>query len=150
VVALAVELVFAVMGRWEALMRLLHGDRGPGSIVAVVRLFWLVFVLVIVGDVARAWLRTRRALHRRDQTIAAIGSTTHDWLWEADLAFTFTYHSPGVQDLLGYRPEELIGVAMVHLAGPELGGVRLQPAAATGAPALASGHRFGLGQLRGM
>ncbi|MDX6221554.1 MAG: hypothetical protein QOD91_608, partial [Frankiales bacterium] len=115
VIALAVELGFAVVGRWNALDRLLHGDHGPGSVFAVVRLSWVLLVLVIAGDMARAWLRARSALYRKDQTIAAVGSTTHDWLWESDLAFTFTYHSPGVERLLGYRPEDLVGVSMGDL-----------------------------------
>ncbi|MDX6213370.1 MAG: hypothetical protein QOF82_2457 [Frankiales bacterium] len=115
VIALTVELGFAVVGRWNALDRLLHGDHGPGSVFAVVRLSWVLLVLVIAGDMARAWLRARSALYRKDQTIAAVGSTTHDWLWESDLAFTFTYHSPGVERLLGYRPEDLVGVSMGDL-----------------------------------
>ncbi len=35
---------------------------------------------------------------------------SQDWFWEFDENANFTYVSPGIRDLLGYEPEELIGV----------------------------------------
>ncbi|MBI5688942.1 MAG: PAS domain S-box protein [Verrucomicrobia bacterium] len=35
--------------------------------------------------------------------------TTFDWVWEVDADARYTYASPRVLDLLGYRPEEVIG-----------------------------------------
>ncbi|MHA2130343.1 MAG: PAS domain-containing sensor histidine kinase, partial [Promethearchaeota archaeon] len=34
-----------------------------------------------------------------------------DWIWEVDLDSVFTYSSPKVRDILGYEPEEIIGVS---------------------------------------
>jgi hypothetical protein len=35
---------------------------------------------------------------------------SQDWFWEFDENAKFTYVSPGIRNLLGYEPEELIGV----------------------------------------
>jgi len=35
--------------------------------------------------------------------------TAFDWVWEVDAQVRYTYASPKVQDMLGYRPEELLG-----------------------------------------
>jgi PAS domain S-box-containing protein len=113
--ALAVELLFGVEARWGRLGRFLHGGGGAGSVVAVLGLGWLVMLLVVTVALARSLARARHTLHRQDQRITAVASTTREWLWETDPEFTFTYHSPGVEDLLGYRPEELVGVGVGEL-----------------------------------
>jgi len=35
--------------------------------------------------------------------------TSSDWVWESDADHRFTYSSPQVEAILGYRPEEMIG-----------------------------------------
>jgi len=35
---------------------------------------------------------------------------SQDWFWEFDENANFTYVSPKIRDLLGYEPEELIGL----------------------------------------
>lgn len=32
-----------------------------------------------------------------------------DWVWEIDQKTVYTYVSPQVQDILGYKPEEVLG-----------------------------------------
>jgi PAS domain S-box-containing protein len=32
-----------------------------------------------------------------------------DWTWEVDVAGVYTHVSPGVEDILGYKPEEVVG-----------------------------------------
>jgi PAS domain S-box-containing protein len=113
--ALAVELLFGVEARWGRLSRLLHGGGGADSAVAVLGLGWLVMLLVVTVVIARSLARARHALHRQGQRITAVASTTREWLWETDPEFTFTYHSPGVQDLLGYLPQDLVGVRIGDL-----------------------------------
>lgn len=39
----------------------------------------------------------------------ALVETVNDWLWEVDHTGRYTYASPQVYDLLGYRPEEVVG-----------------------------------------
>ena len=40
---------------------------------------------------------------------------SQDWFWEFDEDANFTYVSPGIRDLLGYEPEELIGLNAFNL-----------------------------------
>lgn len=35
--------------------------------------------------------------------------STHNWIWEIDASYVFTYVSPQVKDLLGYEPEDILG-----------------------------------------
>ncbi len=39
----------------------------------------------------------------------ALVETTSDWVWESDAEHRFTYSSPQIEAILGYRPEEMIG-----------------------------------------
>jgi len=44
--------------------------------------------------------------------------TTSDWIWETDKDGMFTYSSPQVTGLLGYRPDEIVNNSLVNLASP--------------------------------
>ena len=44
---------------------------------------------------------------------------SQDWFWEFDEHAVFTYVSPRIRDLLGYEPEELIGLNAFALMSPE-------------------------------
>lgn len=44
--------------------------------------------------------------------LSALGDSAHEWLWTTDAAGTITYSNRAIQDLLGYRPEEVIGRPM--------------------------------------
>ena len=44
--------------------------------------------------------------------------TTSDWIWEMDGDGKYTYASPQLFTLLGYRPEEVIGKSLMDLASP--------------------------------
>ncbi|MDX6221359.1 MAG: hypothetical protein QOD91_413 [Frankiales bacterium] len=113
--SLMVALLFGVAVRLSQLGRFLDGERDAQSMRAVFALCWLLLVFVAAGGLARSLVTARRLLYQRDQTIAAAASTTHDWLWETDTRHAFTYCSRGVEELLGYRPEELIGTPTVDL-----------------------------------
>ncbi|MEJ2425650.1 MAG: PAS domain S-box protein [Candidatus Thiodiazotropha sp.] len=49
------------------------------------------------------------ALQRSEQRFRDLVESTSDWIWEVDAAGVYTYASPRVEALLGYRPEEVIG-----------------------------------------
>ncbi|MCU1677459.1 MAG: hypothetical protein JWM93_2217 [Frankiales bacterium] len=44
--------------------------------------------------------------HRR---LIAIGESAHEWLWTSDPAGVITHSNRAVEDLLGFRPEDVIG-----------------------------------------
>ncbi|MDD3530186.1 MAG: PAS domain S-box protein, partial [Gallionellaceae bacterium] len=55
---------------------------------------------------AEAALDALRESERRFQDIAAASA---DWIWEVDREGRYTYVSGGVEDMIGYRPEEMLG-----------------------------------------
>jgi|GEM_PF-5349547 len=73
------------------------------------------------GLVAAAALALHTALHSTPQSASDLKpphtdpdyrelvETTSDWIWEVDHQGVYTYVSPGVTQLLGYQPDELIG-----------------------------------------
>ena len=48
-----------------------------------------------------------------------IVENTMEWIWEVDSKGEYTYASPGVERLLGYRPEEVIGKHFYDFFHPE-------------------------------
>jgi PAS domain S-box-containing protein len=49
------------------------------------------------------------ALQKAEARYRGLVETAFDWVWEVDAECRYTYASPRVWDLLGYRPEEVIG-----------------------------------------
>ena len=49
----------------------------------------------------------------------AIVNASPDWIWEVDINGVYTYASPRVQELLGYRPEEVVGKKVFDLMPAE-------------------------------
>ncbi len=69
-----------------------------------------------IGALARSFSDMSRlsesrfaALQRSEQRFRDLVESTSDWIWEVDVAGVYTYASPRVETLLGYRPEEVIG-----------------------------------------
>lgn len=75
--------------------------------------------VVLVVLASRRSALVRRALHLREQRIAADAATTYEWLWEADLDGRITYSNDGVTFLLGYTPEEVLGRVAAELLWSE-------------------------------
>jgi PAS domain S-box-containing protein len=63
---------------------------------------------VIVEDITER-KEAQEALRLSEEKYRSLVETTSDWIWEVDERATYTYSSPKVKDLLGYKPEELIG-----------------------------------------
>jgi PAS domain S-box-containing protein len=53
--------------------------------------------------------KSERVLHERQETIRALVETSRDWIWAINPQGIHTYSNPAVEDILGHRPEELIG-----------------------------------------
>jgi len=53
--------------------------------------------------------QAEEALRYSQQRFQNLVETASEWVWEVDPQIRFTYSSPRVFDLLGYRPEEVIG-----------------------------------------
>jgi PAS domain S-box-containing protein/putative nucleotidyltransferase with HDIG domain len=48
-------------------------------------------------------------IRQSQQRFQGLVETLSDWIWEVDQNGIYTYASPKVRDLLGYKPEELLG-----------------------------------------
>ncbi len=99
---------------------------GPGSLLLVAGLVTLVVAVVAGLSVVRSLLSARQQLERQAQVIAAAGSMSRDWLWESDLDGRITYSSPGVIDLLGYHPDEILGRASDELTSDDKGAEKVR------------------------
>ncbi|HEX8978965.1 MAG TPA: PAS domain S-box protein [Parasulfuritortus sp.] len=66
------------------------------------------YVLVIWTDITEK-KRSERALQDSLQRFKDIVTVSADWIWEVDAEGRFTYASESVVDILGYRPEEVLG-----------------------------------------
>jgi PAS domain S-box-containing protein len=53
--------------------------------------------------------RLVRALQERDERFRQVAENAVEWIWEVDADGLYTYSSPAVEKLLGYKPEELVG-----------------------------------------
>ena len=51
----------------------------------------------------------------------SISLTPNNWIWEVDANGVYTYCSPGVYDIFGYMPEEIIGKKPSDFLSPEDG-----------------------------
>lgn len=60
-------------------------------------------------------------LRESEQRFRSLVETTSDWVWEIDKNGVYTYASPKVEDLLGYRPDEVIGKTPFEFMPPEEG-----------------------------
>lgn len=62
---------------------------------------------------------TERALHESEKRFNDVAENALEWIWEVDLTGRYTYVSPVVENILGYKPEELIGHHFYDLFHPD-------------------------------
>ena len=53
--------------------------------------------------------RDEEALRASEEKYRGLVETSSDWVWELDAGGNFSYASPQVERILGYKPEELLG-----------------------------------------
>nr|RNJ70474.1 MAG: PAS domain S-box protein [Leptolyngbya sp. IPPAS B-1204] len=59
------------------------------------------------------------ALQRSEERFRNLVETSTDWVWEVDQQFVFTYASPRCWEMLGYKPEEILGRSALDLMPSE-------------------------------
>ncbi len=52
--------------------------------------------------------RAEEALKEREKRFSDIAENSLEWIWEVDTEGKYTYSSPVVEDILGYKPEEML------------------------------------------
>ncbi|HEY3272362.1 MAG TPA: PAS domain S-box protein [Methanocella sp.] len=75
------------------------------------------YVMIIEDITVR--MEMEMALRQSEEQYRNLVENVGEWIWENDREGRFTYSSPKVYDLLGYRPEELIGLLPHDLMTPE-------------------------------
>jgi PAS domain S-box-containing protein len=63
--------------------------------------------------------RTEEALLESEKRFRDVAENSQEWVWEVDVEGKFTYTSPVVEKLLGYKPEEILGKHFHDLFIPE-------------------------------
>lgn len=61
----------------------------------------------------------KKGIYESDECFCSFVETTDDWIWEIDQKVVYTYVSPQVQDILGYKPEEVLGKTVLDLLPSE-------------------------------
>ena len=54
-----------------------------------------------------------------EEKFRSLVENTTDWIWEVDEQARYTYSSPQIRELLGYEPDETIGITPFDLMTPE-------------------------------
>jgi PAS domain S-box-containing protein len=62
---------------------------------------------------------SEQALRQSEARFRALVETTSDWIWQIDNQYRYTYASPRVFDILGYRPQEVLGKTPFDLMSVE-------------------------------
>ncbi len=65
-------------------------------------------MVVMFRDVSER-RRAEDAVRRSEERFRQLVESTQDWVWEVDREGAYTYCSPQCEDVLGYRPDELLG-----------------------------------------
>jgi PAS domain S-box-containing protein len=58
-------------------------------------------------------------LRHSEEKFRSLVEASFDWIWEVDAKGRYTYSSPKVKDLLGYAPEEILGLTPFELMPSE-------------------------------
>jgi PAS domain S-box-containing protein len=60
-----------------------------------------------------------KELRESKERLRKIIETTSDWIWAVDEKAVYTYASPSIQDILGYKPEEVLGKTPFDFMPPD-------------------------------
>ncbi len=75
-------------------------------------------ILGIIQDVTEH-RRAERALRESEERFRSIVETTTEWIWAIDLEGRVTYSNPAVNEVLGYRVDQILGVNTFDLMHEE-------------------------------
>jgi PAS domain S-box-containing protein len=76
-------------------------------------------LLILASFYFRKNLATERALRESESRFDTVVENALEWIWEIDIEGRYTYASPVVETILGYKPKELMGKSFFELAHPD-------------------------------
>jgi len=68
-----------------------------------------------INDLARS----NEKLQQNEEKFRALVESSGDWIWEVNSEDIYTYASPQIESILGYKPEEIVGKTPFDLMPPE-------------------------------
>ena len=63
-------------------------------------------------------IRAEAALRASEERFRSIAEATQEWIWEIDARGVYTFCSPAVEAILGYKPTDLIGTNCLDIVSP--------------------------------
>jgi len=58
--------------------------------------------------------RIAESLRESEERFRQVAESAGEWIWETDAEGVYTYSSPGVERILGYQPDEIVGKMHFH------------------------------------
>ncbi|MHC4719394.1 MAG: PAS domain-containing protein, partial [Planctomycetota bacterium] len=65
-------------------------------------------ILAVVRDITKR-KKAEAALRESEARFRQVVENAQEWIWEVDVTGLYTYASPVVEKILGYKPEEIVG-----------------------------------------
>ena len=78
--------------------------------ISAIRMVWnrKLATMSFLADVT-ARKQAEEGLRKSDERFRQVAESAGEWIWEVDAEGLYTYASPVVEKVLGYRPEEIVG-----------------------------------------
>ncbi|TCS73803.1 PAS domain S-box-containing protein/diguanylate cyclase (GGDEF)-like protein [Sulfuritortus calidifontis] len=73
---------------------------------------------LLIGRVERRLADSTAALLESEQRFRTLVESVNDWIWEIDADWRYVYVSPKVEEILGYKPDEILGLRPFDLMPP--------------------------------
>ncbi|MCX6832148.1 MAG: PAS domain S-box protein [candidate division Zixibacteria bacterium] len=111
---IAVALVLMSVRRAIPFYHLLFGDPAivPDLLNELVGLALSLLMVLGVAGIAplfSAIKSSEEALRQSEERFKQVAENAGEWIWEVDADGLYTYASPAVEKMLGYKPEEIVG-----------------------------------------
>jgi PAS domain S-box-containing protein len=87
---------------------------------------WMRLFVIIIAAAMGVYIqslvnkqRTINILQENEKRFRALVEATSDWIWEVDENASYTYAGPKIKDILGYKPEEVLGKTPFDFMPPQ-------------------------------
>ena len=76
-------------------------------------------LLILKDNLEQRVIERTKLLRESEGRFRSMVENTTDWIWEVNEHIQYTYASPQVRELLGYEPDEIIGMTPFDIMTPE-------------------------------